>query len=74
MLEAPGEMKRQRITDPKGLANNLFACSFLVKAWNYSSWPAYKSKLWNKQEEQPQVQHRNPYVARRSVALHSMWF
>lgn len=25
--------------------------SFLVKAWNLSTWPAYKSRLWNK----PQV-------------------
>ncbi|KAF4632025.1 hypothetical protein G7Y89_g6101 [Cudoniella acicularis] len=22
---------------------------FLVKAWNLSTWPAYKSKLWNQQ-------------------------
>jgi hypothetical protein len=23
--------------------------SFLVKAWNLSTWPEYKSRLWNKQ-------------------------
>jgi hypothetical protein len=23
--------------------------SFLVKAWNLSEWPGYKSRLWNKQ-------------------------
>ncbi|KAI9743343.1 MAG: hypothetical protein M1818_003189 [Claussenomyces sp. TS43310] len=23
---------------------------FLVKAWNLSSWPGYKSRLWNKQD------------------------
>jgi len=28
--------------------------SLLVKAWNYSSWPAYKSRFWNKENEQPQ--------------------
>jgi hypothetical protein len=25
--------------------------SVLVKAWNYSSWPAYKSRFWNKDAE-----------------------
>lgn len=25
--------------------------SLLVKAWNYSSWPAYKSRLWNKEAQ-----------------------
>ncbi|KAL6721322.1 hypothetical protein ACLMJK_000425 [Lecanora helva] len=35
--------------------------SILVKAWNYSSWPAYKSRLWNKENEQPQkAQSRSP--------------
>jgi hypothetical protein len=24
--------------------------SVLVSAWNLSSWPAYKSRLWNRQE------------------------
>lgn len=24
--------------------------SFLVKAWNLSTWPEYKSRLWNKQQ------------------------
>ncbi|KAI9676865.1 MAG: hypothetical protein M1817_006704 [Caeruleum heppii] len=27
--------------------------SVLVKAWNYSTWPAYKSRLWNKQAQEP---------------------
>jgi len=26
--------------------------SILVKAWNLSSWPGYKSKLWNKEASQ----------------------
>ena len=26
--------------------------SVLVKAWNLSTWPAYKSKLWNKEQEE----------------------
>ncbi len=41
--------------------------SLLVKAWNYSSWPAYKSRFWNKgeggeqqQQQQAQVQARVP--------------
>lgn len=25
--------------------------SLLVKAWNLSTWPAYKSRLWNKPQE-----------------------
>ncbi|KAI4164190.1 MAG: hypothetical protein LQ342_002154 [Letrouitia transgressa] len=24
--------------------------SMLVKAWNYSSWPGYRSRLWNKEQ------------------------
>ena len=24
--------------------------SVLVKAWNYSTWPAYRSRLWNKEQ------------------------
>ena len=35
--------------------------SLLVKAWNYSSWPAYKSRFWNKENEPPQkAQARTP--------------
>ena len=34
--------------------------SFLVKAWNYSSWPAYRSRFWNK--DQVEAQSRRPYV------------
>lgn len=26
------------------------AVSMLVKAWNYSSWPGYRSRLWNKEQ------------------------
>ena len=25
--------------------------SYLVKAWNYSSFPAYKSRFWNKEAQ-----------------------
>jgi len=32
---------------------------FLVKAWNLSTWPAYKSRIWNKQE--PEVNQRKAY-------------
>ncbi|KAF6218572.1 hypothetical protein HO133_005922 [Letharia lupina] len=36
--------------------------SLLVKAWNYSSWPAYKSRFWNKENEPPQkAQARTPF-------------
>jgi len=28
--------------------------SYLVKAWEYSSWPAYKSLLWNKPKAEEQ--------------------
>ncbi|EHK97779.1 hypothetical protein M7I_6440 [Glarea lozoyensis 74030] len=34
--------------------------SFLVKAWNLSTWPGYKSKLWN-QEQQGKVESRKPF-------------
>lgn len=30
---------------------------FLVKAWNLSSWPGYKSRLWNKQVPAATDQH-----------------
>jgi hypothetical protein len=33
--------------------------SFLVKAWNLSTWPGYKSRLWN-QEQQGKVESRKP--------------
>lgn len=39
--------------------------SFLVKAWNLSSWPEYKSRLgWNKEAEinkKGKVESRKPY-------------
>ncbi|MCJ1343730.1 hypothetical protein MMC31_001926 [Peltigera leucophlebia] len=32
--------------------------SFLVKAWNFSTWPAYKSRYWNKDTpQQHQASH-----------------
>ena len=38
--------------------------SFLVKAWNLSTWPEYKSRLWNKQAPAPangtKVEARKP--------------
>jgi len=34
-------------------ANMRYQPSILVNAWNFSSWPGYKSRLWNKQAEQP---------------------
>ena len=38
-----------------------YILSLLVKAWNYSSWPAYKSRFWNKENEPPQkAQARTP--------------
>ncbi|MCJ1436960.1 hypothetical protein MMC27_006343 [Xylographa pallens] len=36
--------------------------SLLFKAWNYSSWPAYKSRFWNKEKKVP-AQERNPSSA-----------
>lgn len=50
LLETPAELTR-------------FLCfhSLLVKAWNYSSWPAYKSRFWNKENEPaPKAQVRTP--------------
>ncbi|KAI9888996.1 MAG: hypothetical protein M1814_006054 [Vezdaea aestivalis] len=40
--------------------------SLLVKAWNLSTWPAYKSRLWNK--EQQETQARKPYSRSSSAA------
>jgi hypothetical protein len=35
--------------------------SFLVKAWNLSEWPAYKSRLgWNKTAAEPTTTSRKP--------------
>tara|TARA_R110002060_G_scaffold22000_1_gene29819 strand:- start:90 stop:506 length:417 start_codon:yes stop_codon:yes gene_type:complete len=34
--------------------------SFMVKAWNLSTWPEYKSKLWNKDAQINQVESRKP--------------
>ncbi|KAH6677180.1 hypothetical protein B0J14DRAFT_615459 [Halenospora varia] len=38
--------------------------SFMVKAWNLSTWPAYKSKLWNTgptDSGSGKVESRKPY-------------
>jgi len=38
---------------------------FLVKAWNLSTWPGYKSRLWNKQNPgvpEPGPSQRKPYL------------
>ena len=32
---------------------------YLVKAWNLSTWPEYKSRLWNKQQAE-KVEARKP--------------
>ncbi|KAI9723678.1 MAG: hypothetical protein M1812_000978 [Candelaria pacifica] len=46
--------------------------SFLVKAWNYSTWPAYKSRLWNKQEqEKAAAEPRKPYSRSASSAANT---
>jgi hypothetical protein len=43
--------------------------SILVKAWNMSTWPAYKSRLWNKQPSAASgvaaegAKERKPYVS-----------
>lgn len=31
--------------------------SVLVNVWNYSTWPAYKSRLWNKEVEHDGQRH-----------------
>jgi len=36
--------------------------NMLFKAWNYSSWPAYKSRFWNKEKAVP-AQQRKPSSA-----------
>lgn len=33
---------------------------FMVKAWNLSSWPGYKSRLWNQEAEINKVESRKP--------------
>jgi hypothetical protein len=33
---------------------------FLVKAWNLSSWPGYKSRLWNQDADINKVESRKP--------------
>jgi len=42
--------------------------SLLVKAWNLSTWPAYKSRLWNKQQEQ-ELKERKP-SSKHGVSSH----
>ncbi|KAI9801661.1 MAG: hypothetical protein M1833_002343 [Piccolia ochrophora] len=33
--------------------------NMIVKAWNLSKWPAYKSRFWNKEQSDPEP--RKPY-------------
>ncbi|RDL31789.1 Uncharacterized protein BP5553_09191 [Venustampulla echinocandica] len=46
---------------------------FLVKAWNLSTWPAYKSRLWNQPEQQnnEKAQARKPYTRSSSSSSKS---
>jgi len=39
-----------------GKTQNLF-----VKAWNLSTWPEYKSRLWNKQQDEKDAKSRKPF-------------
>jgi len=34
--------------------------SFMVKAWNLSSWPGYKSRIWNQEAEVNKARGRKP--------------
>lgn len=45
--------------------------NFLVKAWNLSTWPEYKSRLgWNKQaEEAKAAEKRKPYSRTSSASV-----
>ncbi|TVY46650.1 hypothetical protein LOCC1_G001613 [Lachnellula occidentalis] len=41
--------------------------SLLVKAWNLSTWPGYKSRLWNQQQvESAKPESRKPLLDRYS--------
>ncbi|KZF21818.1 hypothetical protein L228DRAFT_248570 [Xylona heveae TC161] len=44
--------------------------SYLVKAWNYSTWPAYKSRFWNKQATENNGQQQSRPEARRGHTNH----
>ncbi|KAL9116765.1 MAG: hypothetical protein Q9187_006705, partial [Circinaria calcarea] len=39
--------------------------SILVKAWNFSTWPAYKSRFWNKEKEGAREEHAHAPVQAR---------
>jgi len=39
---------------------------FLVKAWNLSSWPGYKSRLWNQDAEINKAGRRMPFSRKSS--------
>ncbi|CZT49949.1 uncharacterized protein RSE6_10856 [Rhynchosporium secalis] len=41
--------------------------SFLVKAWNLSTWPEYKSRLWNKDAQINKVESRKPFSRHSST-------
>ncbi|MCJ1400212.1 hypothetical protein MMC11_003416 [Xylographa trunciseda] len=53
---------RVGIKELDGRAEDAKVQSLLFKAWNYSSWPAYKSRFWNKEKAGP-AQQRNPSSA-----------
>lgn len=43
--------------------------SFIVKAWNFSTWPAYKSRYWNKDTpQQHQASHDQPGLHTRETS------
>jgi hypothetical protein len=60
------ELKNERYVDKTQ--------SILVKAWNLSTWPAYKSRLWNKQQPAAGAagaegaKERKPYVSMSSLS------
>ncbi|TAQ84729.1 hypothetical protein B7494_g6962 [Chlorociboria aeruginascens] len=46
--------------------------NYLVKAWNLSTWPEYKSKLWNKQQPDGKLEARKPYVSTSSLFIYGL--
>jgi hypothetical protein len=32
--------------------------SYFVKAWNLSTWPAYKSRIWNREQQEVGLRER----------------
>ena len=64
-------------TVPGTTANHSFPHSWLVKTWNASSFPAYKSRFWNKDEQARQkrmadeVKRAHLHSASTSASSHS---